>query len=407
MTHAESPVISIVVPTQNRHTYLAVLVKSMLAMRSQDFELIVHDNSSEPGGFAAAVGELCDSRLHYVYDSTPMSITQNFERAVSLAKGDYVCMIGDDDGVTESVIELARWLRANNIDAATSPVPTYYWPGVACTLVGKQTTGMLRLPRYSSGIEIVESVLELNSVLCSGGIRIGDLPSVYQGIVSRRALERLFDLVGTRFPGMSPDMANAVGLTAVVERFARVSFPVVISGLCSVSGAAEGARHQHHGELADRKFLPSDTAEHWPSQIPFYFSGPTLWAATLIQALSSTGREEAVSRLRYDRLYAACHVLSPPMYRRRMAQARSQNKDYVTSVRLWLAIAWVWSLRMQALFTNLLSRVRSRSFGKTQVVGIVDIEQASAYIIREFGPIPTGTWSSEVVSSTKNNTSMK
>jgi len=366
-------------------------------MHSQDLELIVHDNSSEPGGFVAAVGALSDSRLRYVYDSTPMSITENFERAVSLARGDYVCMIGDDDGVTESVVQLARWLRARNIDAAISPVPTYYWPGVASTLGGKQTIGMLRVPRYSSGIEIVESAVALKAVLRSGGIRIGALPSVYQGIVSRRALERLFDLVGTRFPGLRPDMANAVGLTAVVERFARLSFPVVISGSCSVSGAAEGARHQHHGELGDRKFLPKDTAEHWPSEIPNYFSGPTLWAATLIHALSSTGREEAVSLLRYDRLYAACHVLSPPMYRDRVEKARSQNQDYVTPVRLWLAIAWVWNLRAQALCINLLGRVQSRFSRKTHVVGIVDIEQAISYITREFGPIPTDTWFSDAL----------
>lgn len=388
MTRTEYPIISIVVPTRNRYEYLSVLVRSILTMKSRNFELLIHDNSDEPGGFVPIGFDLNDPRLRYIYDPTPMSITQNFEKAVSLATGDYICMIGDDDGVTESVIELAHWLKIKNIDASISPVPTYLWPGVSSALDGKQTSGVLRLPNYTKRIDIIESATAIDSVLSSGGIRIGDLPSVYQGIVSKRALDRLFELAGTRFPGPSPDMANAVGLSAVVNSFARVSFPVVISGACSVSGAAEGARHQHHGEIADRNFLPQGTAESWPSQVPFYFSGPTLWAATLIHALSATGREGELSRFRYDRLYAACSVLTPN-YRDRIEQARSRNHEFVSTAQMWIAITWIWSLRAQALVTNLLGRLQSSFSGKSYVIGVTDIEQAITYISEQFGPIRT------------------
>jgi len=384
----KSPIISIVVPSRNRHQYLAVLVRSLLAVESGDFEILVHDNSDEPGGFESATGDLNDSRLRYIYDATPMSITENFEKAVSLAAGEYVCMIGDDDGVTESIIDLAHWLKANDIDVAKSPVPTYLWPGVPSALDPLQTTGVLRLPRYSSKIEIVQSAKALARVLDSGGVRIGDLPSVYQGIVSKRALDRLFDLAGTRFPGPSPDMANAVGLSAVVNRFALVSFPVVISGVCSVSGAGEGAKHQHHGEIADRKFLPEGTADKWPPQVPFYFSGPTLWAATLIHSLKAVGKTEALSKLRYDRLYAACNVLAP-MYKDRIAKARSHNAAAISENHLWIGILWIWSLRAKALFHNLFGRAQSKISKRSHATGVADIGAAINYISSQFGPIRT------------------
>jgi glycosyltransferase involved in cell wall biosynthesis len=156
------PLISVVVPTRNRHVYLMILARALLASVAQDFELLIYDNSDEPGGFEAGGGILSDSRLRYFCDSTPMSITQNFEKALSQARGDYVCMIGDDDGVPEGLFVLERWLKQHNIDAATTGVATYLWPGVESSLDGKQTTGVLRIPRYSSSVEFVNSSSALN-----------------------------------------------------------------------------------------------------------------------------------------------------------------------------------------------------------------------------------------------------
>ncbi len=388
MTYEPNPLTSLVVPTRNRHTYLVLLARALLASVSRDFELLIYDNSDNPGGFEAAGGVLGDSRLRYFYDPTPMSITQNFEKALSQAQGDYVCMIGDDDGVTEGLFVLVRWLKQHNIDAATTIVATYLWPGVESSLDGKQTTGVLRIPRYSSCVEFVDSSSALEAVLASGGTSIGNLPSVYQGIVSRRALDRLIKLTGTRFPGPSPDMANAIGLSAVIDRFAFVSFPVVISGSCNVSGAAEGARHQHQGEIADKRFLPPDTAKQWPPKIPFYFSGPTIWAATVIHALAATGRSSAALRLRYDRLYAACHVFTP-RFSDRVVQVRGLNPGTVSTVKFRMAIAWIWHLRARALIANLWCRIQSRVFSKMYVSNISDIRDAMTHTMRESGQMHT------------------
>jgi glycosyltransferase involved in cell wall biosynthesis len=386
---SDAPAISIVVPTRNRHAYLAVLVRSLLALQSRDFELLVHDNSSEPGGYATACGSTKDPRLRYVFEPTPMSIAQNFERSVALARGDYVCVIGDDDGVTESIISLALWMKSTGIDAAVTPVSTYLWPGVSSALDGSQTQGVLRLPRYSARVDIATTSAALDAVLGSGGIRIQDLPSVYQGIVSRRALERLRAIAGTYFPGPSPDMANAVGLSAVVDRFARVSFPVVISGLSPASGAAQGARHDHQGEIADKTFLSRDTADRWPAQVPLYFSGPTLWATTLIHALSATGRGDLIGKLRWDRLYAACAVFNPK-FRARVADARARNPGLVSMPRLAAAVCWVWGLRAKALVQNLARRDETSALSGGLVSSLADIEQVISYVTRTFGPIPFG-----------------
>ncbi|MGB7741057.1 MAG: glycosyltransferase [Steroidobacteraceae bacterium] len=386
-----TPLISIVVPTRNRHYYLAHLVRTILAMKSPEIELVVHDNSPDPKAFKREFEGVGDSRLRYFHDATPMSITENFSRSVALARGRYICMIGDDDGVTESIVDLAAWLEREGIDAAAVNVATYLWPGVESALDGAQREGVLRLPAYSGVTEVVDSAEALDRVLVSGGIRIGDLPSVYQGIVARKAMERLRDRAGSCFPGPSPDMANAVGLSAVVDRFARVAFPVVISGSCPVSGAAQGARREHHGEIADQAFLPHGTAESWPAQVPFYFSGPTLWAATLIHALTATNRADLISRLRFDRLYGACAVFAPA-YRSRLDQARARNPGLVRGRSFIAAVVWVWWLRVQALSGNMARRLGSAPRGLGRVEGLANIGDVVGHVDDVFGRYrpPTG-----------------
>jgi hypothetical protein len=316
-----------------------------------------------------------------------MSITENFERALSYVRGDYVCVLGDDDGVTQAAIELARWLKRSDIEVAAVPVATYLWPGVVGAMDRKQGAGMLKFPRYTGKVQVVSMARALNSVLESGGVRIGSLPSVYQGLVSRRALVKLSALAGSCFPGPSPDMANGVGLSGVVDRFAQVSFPCVISGVCSSSGAAEGTRHRHEGELTDRRFLPSWAVERWAGQVPYYFSGPTIWAATVIWALQAIGRQDLVARIRPDRLYGACAVLNP-RYRARVREARERDPGRVSPLRFAAGMSWIWTLRAGALAANTRRRLSSVLFQGRQVAGLADIREAVLYVTRTFGPLP-------------------
>jgi hypothetical protein len=366
------PTLSIVVPTRNRHGYLDKLIRRLLRIDAADLEVVVHDNSDANSEYVRLSGSIADSRLKYAFNPTPMSITENFERSISLANGEFVCMLGDDDGVAESIVDLARWMKARSIDAAVAPVSTYLWPGVSGMLDANSSQGLLRLPRYSGKIEIVDESAALDFVLNSGGIRIGDLPSVYQAVISKRALEALKLRAGTYFPGPSPDMASAVGLSAVINKFARVDLPVVISGSCPGSGAAEGARHKHEGEVADRKFLPADTVPLWPSQVPFFFSGSTLYAATLMRALTLTGRDDLLSRVRVDRLYAACLVFNPS-YRDRVAAVREKHPKLVSSFALMVGRGWVWWQRAKALAGNLQRKLMSSGANGRQVTGLQDI----------------------------------
>jgi len=87
---------SVLVPTRNRLEYLKYAIESVRRQDYGDWELIVSDNFSEDD-IAGFVSSLHDDRIRYFRTAAFISVTANWNNAVSKADGDYVVMLGDDD----------------------------------------------------------------------------------------------------------------------------------------------------------------------------------------------------------------------------------------------------------------------------------------------------------------------
>jgi glycosyltransferase involved in cell wall biosynthesis len=89
---------SILLPTKDRLEYLKLAVESVLRQNFRDWELVVSDNFShdDVGGYVAS---LEDSRIVCKRTERPVSVTENWNRALAHSKGDYVVMLGDDDAL--------------------------------------------------------------------------------------------------------------------------------------------------------------------------------------------------------------------------------------------------------------------------------------------------------------------
>lgn len=91
---SEQYLVSIVVPTHNRSKYAIPCVKSLLEIKSERLQVVVHDTSNDDCQLAAWAADQADSRLVYVHWKSRLSMTENHERAMQLAEGEYVCQIG-------------------------------------------------------------------------------------------------------------------------------------------------------------------------------------------------------------------------------------------------------------------------------------------------------------------------
>lgn len=90
------PLVSVVIPTFNRPSYLRLALATAVKQSYANLEIIVHDNAS-PQDVASIVAEFNDPRILYARNDTNIGQTRNILAALKRASGKYVALLGDDD----------------------------------------------------------------------------------------------------------------------------------------------------------------------------------------------------------------------------------------------------------------------------------------------------------------------
>jgi hypothetical protein len=340
MRHIE-PLISIVVATKDRYETLFDCVNGLLInYRSDEVEILVRDNSATPRVADCSQAFAPHRNVHYWHDAAPVSQSENYELAVERATGRYVTMIGDDDGVAGGLVEAARWMDRHAVDAFYPNFSVYLWPGVEQRFTGANEDGWLSTQTVLEPPRMVSADAQRRKVLAGGCTSLEELPRLYYGLVSRRVLDQIRVAAGCIFPGPSPDMANAFALSYFVRRFAVGHLPIFIAGNSRKSNAGLGLRSQHVGEIAQLPFLPRETAARWSPDIPFFWSGQTIWCQSAYTAALALGRAAEFDRENnFRRLYARLIVFQGGYLGRTMASIHRRNKDRSLMLRWWMLLA--------------------------------------------------------------------
>jgi glycosyltransferase involved in cell wall biosynthesis len=89
---------SVLLPTRNRLQFLRFAVETVRRQDFEDWEIIVSDNDSEED-IAGYVASCAEPRIHYQRTDRFLPVTENWNFALEHSRGDYVVMLGDDDGL--------------------------------------------------------------------------------------------------------------------------------------------------------------------------------------------------------------------------------------------------------------------------------------------------------------------
>lgn len=89
---------SVLLPTRNRLEYLRYAVETVRRQDYAEWEIIVSDNCSDDD-IAGYVHSLADCRIRYFKTARFVPVTENWNNALAHSTGDYVVMLGDDDGL--------------------------------------------------------------------------------------------------------------------------------------------------------------------------------------------------------------------------------------------------------------------------------------------------------------------
>lgn len=302
--------LSIVVPTKDRYRYLENFVSSFVEFDSAEIELIIQDNSDNQSvEFLKFLTEINDDRIKYAYKEGWLSVVENCDLAIDAATGQYVCMLGDDDGMLFQLsLDVIRYCITNDFDAVILNKAEYYWPDTSHAVWKDLLAGNLFYKDYTFQTKRIVVADELEMVLKEGAARtLRGLPRVYHGFVKKESLDKLKTTSGSYFPGPSPDMANAIGLATVIENLVEIDAPAVISGHSKRSAGGMGGEKKHHGRIEEQLFLPKNTAKLWSNKIPKFWSGATIYAESAKEALLRTNSSSKF-KLNYTYLWAYCFV---------------------------------------------------------------------------------------------------
>jgi hypothetical protein len=382
-----SPLLSIIIPTKDRKRYITSAIAGILALPAPELELVVEDNSSSEELQAWVKGNVADARLLYHYSPEPRSMTDNYNQALARATGEYVCTIGDDDGVNPEIVEAAAWAKQQDLDAL-NPLgsASYCWPDFRSRYFGESHAGKLYLKDFSGKVTGINPEAELRHCVREAGQGTFGLPKIYHGLIRRNCLLAVQRRGGDFFYGVSPDVSGAVAAANFLKTAATIDYPLTLPGSSGGSNAGLSAVGKHKGTLADSAHLKGFRNLVWPAIVPEFFSVQTTWAQAVVATLEAMRREDLLVVFDVPLLYALCLVSHrdylPLIWRDYFSRALPAVRQGILSGGLVLALAVGKVLRRR--LTKIGGRLLhpGAAGGAKEIAGLEDIQAAMLTLSR-------------------------
>jgi hypothetical protein len=233
-----APRYSVVIPTRDRSHTLRHTIRTCLAQQFDDAEFLVSDNGSD-AATRNLVAEFSDRRLRYVHTPRPMAMTDSWEFAVEQARGEFVTVIGDDDGLLlHALPEIDRILKMTGGKVLRWEAAHYCWPCLPPLPFAGPNRLFIPMRRKRRFDRIRRRV---------GRARLADaarwkttyatLPMIYRAMIHRSVLDKLRQQTGRVFYSLSPDIYSAFSVAQAAGEFLTVDTPI---GLTATSGSSTG-----------------------------------------------------------------------------------------------------------------------------------------------------------------------
>jgi glycosyltransferase involved in cell wall biosynthesis len=239
------PRFSILLPTRERADTLRFALKTAVAQDFGDVEILVHESGDDPRT-AEVVAEVGDHRTRHVKTFEPVAMKENWERAVAAAAGDYLTIIGDDDGIIPGACsEAGQILDRYPVDVLTWRPAAYFWPESAITVL--QNRLQAYMPKAGFELQDPRTLLHLAYHFREHHYT---MPMMLHSFVGRPLVDRVIEGLGSYFSSAAPDIASAVADAWFGESCILSRRPLSISG---ISHHSTGSRMHFSRDLKLRK----------------------------------------------------------------------------------------------------------------------------------------------------------
>ena len=223
---------SIVIPTRNSAKTIRETIKSCLDQDFADYEVIVHDNASTDNT-REIVKSFRDSRIAFSENASPVYMTDNWNRALERAKGEWIIFLGSDDAIRRSSLKkLSNAIENLEVESIVWSQCLYTWP----TFGLANQANRISIPPITKNIYI-STIDSHRDELMAG--ELPSLPSIYYGCISKKLIERCRHN-GNFFDSRTPDLYSAIVMSFFTDHYLRIDDCLTITALsASSSGTAQ------------------------------------------------------------------------------------------------------------------------------------------------------------------------
>ena len=247
---------NVIIPTRNRLETLRHSLKTVLKQDYENYKIIISDNFSTDGT-RDFVESLDSKNIDYFNTGRSLSMSSNYEFAISKISEGFVILIGDDDGLLPSALQnINNIINTEKTLAISSATVFYYWQGAS------PYQDLLMIPRKKAVVKRRTSKEYLKKVL-NHDLNYSELPMLYTGGVVHTSLIEKAKSDGNKFyNSMTPDVYSAIAIASVVSEYTRVEKPFAISGLSRYSNGQSQLGLNQDATIAQKFFQENDIPFH-------------------------------------------------------------------------------------------------------------------------------------------------
>ena len=306
---AEMMKFSIIIPTADRHYLLQHTLRSCLAIRRDDIEVIVSDNYSSSETKAVVDAHRQDSRLKYFRTDRRMPMPDHWDFAWAKASGRFVIINCDDDAISASGLQaIDRAIDNLGAQIISWPVALYLHPDYDA----EGGPNAVILPSGHSNLYLLLDTPGVIAAYARFDFRY--FPKGTHFCIARELGEKVLGATGRLFWTPAPDFTGPLLALAAAEngRYCYIDSLLGFGGRSKRSNAAafsQGAKpedgttvKQFHSEFGDQEIFP-----HHPLKAKFYcnylIAGISLLKKFNPQFSSVEIDEEKFFRFAYEELF--------------------------------------------------------------------------------------------------------
>tara|TARA_A100001015_G_scaffold82248_1_gene91215 strand:+ start:357 stop:1556 length:1200 start_codon:yes stop_codon:yes gene_type:complete len=223
------PKYSVIIPSRNGIKYLHHSILSVLNQKYDDFELLVSINNSNDNSLEELKVYKKDNRFKLINNNFTLPMAKHYERCLNYVNGDWIILIGDDDGLMSNFFIKADSI-INKIDKDAEAIifsrAMFFWPG--CQTVFGNT-----VVNYNSK----KNIINLDGIKLIKDILVGkkehyELPQLYtNNIIKFSLIKKIKKISNNQFyHEITPDVYSGVIISMMAKKIYKSFEPLFWTG---------------------------------------------------------------------------------------------------------------------------------------------------------------------------------